>query len=158
MGERERVKERESVCERVCVYSCLILCDPLDSSLSGSSVHGIFQARILEWVSISSSRGSSPLRDRTHVSFTADRFFTTEPLVGQCSGAQGWTPDHQHHQELLRNAASGPIPDFIRNSEGGYGHLFLQSLHYKVCEFRNKRDHAKTEKPLPGILILTYLC
>ena len=39
--------------------SCLTLCDPLDCSLPGSSVHGIFQARILEWVAISSSRGSS---------------------------------------------------------------------------------------------------
>ena len=39
--------------------SCLNLCDPMDCSLPGSSVHGIFQARILEWVSISSSKGSS---------------------------------------------------------------------------------------------------
>ena len=40
--------------------SCLTLCDPMDCSLPGSSVHGIFQARILEWVAISFSRGSSP--------------------------------------------------------------------------------------------------
>ena len=40
----------------------------MDYSLPGSSVHGIFQIRILEWVSISFSRGSSQLRDRTHVS------------------------------------------------------------------------------------------
>ena len=39
--------------------SCLTLCDPLDYSPPGSSVHGIFQARILEWVAISYSRGSS---------------------------------------------------------------------------------------------------
>ena len=39
--------------------SCLILCDPMDCSLPGSSVHGIFQARVLEWVAISFSRGSS---------------------------------------------------------------------------------------------------
>ena len=38
--------------------SCLTLCDPLDSSLPGSSIHGILQARILEWVAISFSRGS----------------------------------------------------------------------------------------------------
>ena len=44
------------------------ICDPLDYSLPISSVHGIFQARILEWVAISSSRGSSQLRDQTHVS------------------------------------------------------------------------------------------
>jgi len=39
--------------------SCPTLCDPMNCSLPGSSVHGIFQARILEWVAISSSRGSS---------------------------------------------------------------------------------------------------
>ena len=43
--------------------TCPTLCDPMDSSLSGSCVHEIFQARILEWVAISSSRGSSPTRD-----------------------------------------------------------------------------------------------
>ena len=41
------------------------LCDPMDCSLPGSSVHGIFQARVLEWGAISSSRGSSQHRDRT---------------------------------------------------------------------------------------------
>ena len=39
--------------------SCLTLCDPMDHSPQGSSVHGILQARILEWVAISSSRGPS---------------------------------------------------------------------------------------------------
>ena len=38
---------------------CPTLCDPMDCSLSGSSVHGIFQARVLEWIAISFSRGSS---------------------------------------------------------------------------------------------------
>ena len=41
------------------IQSCLTLCDPMDCSLLGSSVHGILQARILEWVAISYSRGSS---------------------------------------------------------------------------------------------------
>ena len=49
--------------------SCLTLCDPVECSPSGSSVHGILQARILEWVAISYSRGSSHPRDRTQVSF-----------------------------------------------------------------------------------------
>ena len=44
------------------------LCNPMDCSLPGSSLHGIFQARILEWVAISSSRGSSLSKDRTRVS------------------------------------------------------------------------------------------
>ena len=47
---------------------CPTLCDPVDCSLPGSSIHGILQARILEWVAIPFSRGSSQLRDRTHVS------------------------------------------------------------------------------------------
>ena len=50
--------------------------DPMDCSLPGSSVHGIFQARILEWVAISFSRGSSRLRNRTWVFYIAGRFFT----------------------------------------------------------------------------------
>ena len=75
------------VCVCVCVYSvtqlCLNLCDPMDCSPPGSSVCGILQARILEWVAISSSRGSSWPKDRTQVSFvscTAGGFFTTESL------------------------------------------------------------------------------
>ena len=44
---------------KVKVKSCPTLCDPVDCSLSGSSVHGIFQARVLEWIAISFSRGSS---------------------------------------------------------------------------------------------------
>ena len=47
---------------------CPTLCDPMDYSPPGSSVHGISQARILEWAAISSSRGSFWLRDRNHVS------------------------------------------------------------------------------------------
>ena len=55
--------------------SCPTLCDPMDCSLPGSSVHGILQARILEWVAISFSRGSSRPRDRTWVSCTGVRCF-----------------------------------------------------------------------------------
>ena len=51
--------------------SCLILCDPMDCSPLGFSVHGIFQARILEWVAISFSRGFSQLRDPICVSFVS---------------------------------------------------------------------------------------
>ena len=50
------------------------LCDPMDCSPPGSSVHGILHARILEWVAISFSRWSSQPRDRTWVSCTAGRF------------------------------------------------------------------------------------
>ena len=55
--------------------SCPTLCDPMDCNPPGSSVHGILQARVLEWVAISFYRGPSPTRDRTWVSYAADRFF-----------------------------------------------------------------------------------
>ena len=58
---------------------CLAVWSPVDCSLPGSSVHGILQARILEWVAISFFRGSSKRRDQTHVSCVAGWFFATEP-------------------------------------------------------------------------------
>ena len=64
--------------------SCPTLCDPMDCSPPGSSVHVISQARVLEWVAISFSRGSSGPRDWTWVSHTAGRRFnlwaTREPM------------------------------------------------------------------------------
>ena len=52
---------------------------PMDCNPLGSSVHGVLQARTLEWVAILFSRGSSQPREQTRVSCTASRFFTTEP-------------------------------------------------------------------------------
>ena len=65
-------------CAVLCLVaqSCPTLCDPMDCSPPGSSVRGILQARILEWVATPSSRGSSPPRDRTHVSGIAGGFST----------------------------------------------------------------------------------
>ena len=54
----------------------LTLCDPMYWSPPGSSVHGILKARILEWVAVSFSRGSSQPRDQTQVSRIAGRLFT----------------------------------------------------------------------------------
>ena len=55
---------------------CPTLCDPMDCSLPGASVHGIFQARVLKWVATAFSRGSSQPRDRTLVSRIVGRRFT----------------------------------------------------------------------------------
>ena len=105
---------------------CLTLCDPMDCSLPGSSVHGILQARILEWVAISSSRGSSWPRDQTCVSCSscsgrqvttsatweapetdanmalvdaAFRFKDTQAFGGQCVGLdQGFSNFTAHKQ------------------------------------------------------------
>ena len=78
----DHTDEKQSVC-CVCaesLQSCLTLCDPMDYSPAGSSVHGILQARILDWVAMSSSRESSQPRTEPK-SLTspalADGFFTT---------------------------------------------------------------------------------
>ena len=86
--------------------SCLTLCDPMDCSLQGSSVPGILQAGILEWVAISFSRRSSQPRDRTWVSHIAGRCFiiwaTREVLICyipiqnkklkiNCTGRSDWS-------------------------------------------------------------------
>ena len=56
------------MCAGVYVQLSPTLCDPMDHSPPGCSVHGIFQARILEWVLMPSSRGPSQPRDQTQVS------------------------------------------------------------------------------------------
>ena len=63
------------ILESEVAQSCPTLCDPKDCSLPDSSIHGILQARILEWVAISFSRGSSRPRDRTQVSRIGGRCF-----------------------------------------------------------------------------------
>ena len=58
------------------LHSCLTLCNPMDCSPPGSSVHGILQARILEWVASSFSRGASWPRDRNCVSYVSCSYFS----------------------------------------------------------------------------------
>ena len=77
-------------CVRMCV-SCSLVSDSLwPHGLPGSPVHGILQARTLEWVTIPFSRGSSWLRDQTWVSCIADRFFTTVPPGKPRSWVDKW--------------------------------------------------------------------
>ena len=71
--------------------SCPALCDPIDYSLPGSSVRGILQARILEWVAIPFSRESSEPKDRTWVSCMTDESLPSEP-PGKPSNLQPLSP------------------------------------------------------------------
>ena len=84
--------------------SCLILCDPMDCSPLGSSVHGVLQARIVEWVDMPSSKGSSQPRDWTLVSCTEGGLY------------------HLSHQGSLPEIISAPrCFKFLNNSlEQGY--------------------------------------
>ena len=81
----QKVSQESSIFQEqyVCMLSPFryvpLMCDPMDCSPPGSSVHGILQGRIMEWVAISSSRGSSQHWDQTQVSWIAGRLFTIEP-------------------------------------------------------------------------------
>ena len=78
--------------------SCPTLYDPMDCSPPGCSVHGILQARILEWIAISSFRGSSRPRDRSWVSCIADRFFTAWESLEISSKCSPQGPADPHYQ------------------------------------------------------------
>ena len=136
----------------VCVHTqslqlCLALCKLMDSSLLVSSVHGILQARILEWVAVSSSRGASRPWDRRRVScvsyidggfFTAEpleklnKYFTTYYLLGTVSSlfcslilATGTFHVVQGLRICNRNAENlGSIP-----GQGTRSHILQSSLH-----------------------------
>ena len=101
-----------SFCHGTRAKSCLTLCDPMDCNLLGSSVHGISQARTLEWLDISFSRGSSQPRDQTHVSWIAGRFFTTEPPGKPRQGTQV-ASKHDRRPPWLPGQPSIPSPQTL---------------------------------------------
>ena len=80
---------------------CLTLCDPMDCSPPGSSVHGISQARILEWVVVPFSRWSSWPRGQTWVFCTAGGFSTAEP--------PGTPLMYVHHEGIFLNLMHPPL-------------------------------------------------
>ena len=96
--------------------SCPMLCNPIDCTPPGFSVHGILQARIMEWSAIPFARGSSQPRDRTQVSCTVGRFLTIwtirEALLlesGLCLCKKHYILQNLHlKHSLLRNENRGP--------------------------------------------------
>ena len=84
--------------------SCPTLCNPMDCGPPGSSVHGIFQAWILEWVTVSFSRGSSWPRDRTWVS----------RIVGRCFTIWGTREVHQKHRRVVVSFKRMSVEIFYR--------------------------------------------
>ena len=110
----------------VCVLvsqSCLTLCNPMNCSLPDSSVHLILQARILEWVAISSARRCSWPRDQTQVSCMCSRFFTI------------WTIREAHSRQMKVAESDSLWPHGLyspRNSPGQTtevsSHCLLQGI------------------------------
>ena len=95
----EAIDTKESRNEVKVAQSCPILWDPMNCSLPGSSVHGIPQARILQWVAFPFSRGSSPPRDGTQVSLIVGGFFTS------WATREARTDMHIHEEAWAENSA-----------------------------------------------------
>ena len=78
---------RGTLCESEVAQSCPTLCGPMDSNLPDFSLHGIFQAGVLEWVAISFSKGSSQPRDPIHIAASHFIFWATREawrLINHC--------------------------------------------------------------------------
>ena len=111
MAESEELKSLLG--EGEVAQSCPTLCDPVDCNLLGFSVHGILQARILEWIAISFSRGSSQPRDRIRVSHIGGRRFNLLMKVKEESGKVGLKLSIQKTKIM----ASGPITSWQIDGE-----------------------------------------
>ena len=110
----------EILCAKL-LQSFLTLCDPMDHSPPSSSVHGILQASLLEWVAVPSSRGSSPPRDQTCISCIAARISTTEPSRMPYMGNR-WINKHDILFDKRYDARNAP----------GYCIFSLQLLCYSL--------------------------
>ena len=102
----------------LCVYvlvpqSCLTLCDSMNSSLPSSSVHGILQARILEWVAIPFSRGSSWPADWTQVSCIACDSLLSEP-PGKPLKVLCWLKNWQEKIDAVPKICERHLAEMVR--------------------------------------------
>ena len=141
------------------IDSCSVMSDswqPMNCSLPGSSVHGILQARILEWVAIPFSRGSSPPKDQTQVSFTAGRFFTIwatrkalnkRPEINKFQiELSGLTPKITPWNQVTKRAALAVYPCWSQQGQGAPEVTTAESRH--ACH----HGLAPLVDPLPAAL------
>ena len=133
------------VCPCVYILSCSVMsnsCDPIECNLAVSSVHGILQARILEWVAISFPRESSQPRNQTWVSCIAGRFFTDWAMreVHVYIWIHTHTHTHTHTHIMLR---------FNMSKRSSF--YFLLSVNRPISSF-------KFSLPLKKMGILHVLC
>ena len=112
--------------------SCLTLCNPVDCSPPDSFVHGILQARILEWIAMPSDKGTSQPRNRTQVSCIASRFFTD------------WANGKATRESRLFTLKSCDSPlrqPRFWSAKSGAGSLLTIASHYElfIGDFNNQR-------------------
>ena len=154
------------------LQSCLILCNPVDNSLPVSSVSGILQARILEWIAVPSSRGSSRLRDWIHISYIsciARQCHLGSSLfdMGQKKSGSGiCLGDKGHRKESLKQGGttSMRVSPPLTSQEYISCHLFNKSclcelswfvisiFHYDKTKTKEKEPHPKGNFPLKPIM------
>ena len=133
-----------------CVLSCVWLCDSMDHNLLGSSVHGIVQARILEWLAISSSRVSSWPRDQIHGACIAGGFFTSEP------------PGKPHRHVLLLLLSRLSCPTLCNPLDGSPpgsaipGILQARTLEWIAISFSNAWKWKVKVKLLSHVQLFAY--
>ena len=134
--EASHVGESESVVSQ----SCPTLCEPMDCSPPGSSVHGILQARLLEWAAIPFSQGTSWPRDRTQVSRIAGSFCTiwatreTLMLVG-ASNLNWWGLGKFHsHRKIMQPHGTYSMV-VIESQCNPMGLILLANSVFHCCRF-----------------------
>ena len=127
---------------KVKLLSHVRLCDPMECSQSGSSVHGIFQARVLAWVAFSFSRGSSQPRDRTLVSCTVSRRFTV-----WATREAPW-----HKRTFLQNRNRDIKKRVGVPRGGGLGSLGLADANYHIQDGWTTRTYCIAQATISNIL------
>ena len=155
----------DSESESEVTQSCPTLCDPRDCSPPGSSVHGIFQARILEWAAISFSRGSSRPRDRTQVSRIVGRRSAKYTCIYRAGMLSILRPEAYEIvvsciSEIIMcvcqvtSVVSDSVPFLDCSPPGSSGHRVLQARILEWVTMPSSRD-----LPDPGIepMCLLYL-
>ena len=121
--------------------------DPIDCSLSGSSVHRILQARILEWVASPFSRGSSWPRDWTQVSHIAGSFFFTTLATREARSCHCCLLNPFHTFFLLSRPRASALVEWVPSSRQGWYKNFprvpastasppIHPAHHSLCSFR----------------------
>ena len=146
------------VCVCVCMLTQLHLTlwdDPMDWSLPGSYIHGIFQARILEWVTLSFSRGSSQPRHQTHVSSVScigrQILYHCHPiLLGQKLFSPGDLVDTSSCQDFLRDWES--MDQACRKDTEDFKGAWLASGH------RSWKESSEYRTPGQATRVTCVLC
>ena len=124
--------------------SCLPLCNPMECSPWGSSVHGILQARMLERVAIPFSKGSSWPRDWTYISCIAGRFFTVWATVVFPSGSPGEGNGNPHQYSCLKNSMDRGVCGL--QSMGSQSQTWLNTC---MCVYTHTHTHTHIVKLWP---------